>query len=318
MQIPIQAETDEPDSGRLCNAFDSPFHPERTTEGMITASIVLYNTPKDQFERLLDCIRRSTIRLRLYVVDNSPVPCSYVHDSPLITYIRSERNAGYGGGHNLALKKILNHSELHFVFNPDIYFGPHELQTMVEFMRQNHEIGQLMPKVVYGDGSLQYLCKLIPTPLDLFVRRFASTRFRGLLRRRLERFELRFTGYNRVMDVPLLSGCFMFFRVAALRQIGLFDERFLMYLEDFDICRRINARFRTVFFPGATVTHDHARESYRNRQSLKLHLQSAIKYFNKWGWVHDPARSRVNRETLKKLRTGQMVQAPQGDYVSLK
>jgi len=269
---------------------------------MITASIVLYNTPKDQFKRLLNCVKESTVSLRVYVIDNSPAPRSdLVHEEPLVTYIRSEKNVGYGGGHNLALRKILGSSEFHFVLNPDIYFGPQEIEKMLQFMRQNRDIGQLMPKVIYEDGSLQYLCKLIPTPLDLFVRRFAAAPLSSLLRRRIERFELRFTGYDKVMDVPLLSGCFMLFRVAALNQIGLFDERFLMYLEDFDICRRMNAQFRTVFFPGATIVHDHARDSYRNRQSLKLHVESAIKYFNKWGWLNDPARSRVNRDSLREL-----------------
>jgi GT2 family glycosyltransferase len=269
---------------------------------MISASIVLYNTPKDQLNRIVNCINESTVSLRLYIVDNSPSPCEDLfYNDPLITYIRSEENVGYGGGHNLALRRILDRSEFHFVLNPDIHFGPNELKKMLDFIKQDETIGQLMPRVCYADGSLQYLCKLIPTPADLIVRRFATSRLRSLLRHRIERFELRFTGYDRVMDVPLLSGCFMLFRVSALRQIGLFDERFLMYLEDFDICRRMNAEFRTVFFPGATVVHDHARDSYRNRQSLRLHIQSAIKYFNKWGWLHDPARTRVNRNTLREL-----------------
>ncbi len=269
---------------------------------MISASIVLYNTPEDQVKRIVSCIKESTVSLRLYIVDNSPSPCKDLfNNDPLITYIRSEENVGYGGGHNLALRRILDCSEFHFVLNPDIYFGPNELKKMLDFIEQDETIGQLMPRVCYRDGSLQYLCKLIPTPADLIVRRFATSPLRRLLRHRIERFELRFTGYDRVMDVPLLSGCFMLFRVSALREVGLFDERFLMYLEDFDICRRMNAEFRTVYFPGATIVHDHARDSYRNRQSLRLHIQSAIKYFNKWGWLRDPTRSKVNRDTLRKL-----------------
>ena len=61
------------------------------------------------------------------------------------------------------------------------------------------------------------------------------------------------------MDVPYLSGCFMLFRVAALRRVGLFDERFFMYPEDIDLTRRIHAEFRTVFFQGqrlCTITRE--------------------------------------------------------------
>jgi len=269
---------------------------------MITASVVLYNTPKHQLKRLLDCINSSPVIEHLYLVDNSPV---FVDDlffhAPRVTYIKAEKNLGYGGGHNIALRRVIKSSELHFVLNPDIYFGPDELEKMVRFMRDDTCIGQLMPKVVYEDGSLQYLCKLIPTPGDLFLRRFAGGSLRSLLRKRMERFELRFTGYDRVMDVPYLSGCFMLFRTAALCKIGLFDEQFFMYPEDIDITRRMNAEFRTVFFPGATIVHDHARESYKNNRLMWIHVENLIRYFNKWGWIHDPQRTRVNRDTLRSL-----------------
>ena len=104
----------------------------------------------------------------------------------------------------------------------------------------------------------------------------------------MERYELRFTGYRDVMDVPYLSGCFMLFRTSALKRVGLFDERFFMYPEDIDITRRMNAEFRTVFFPGATIVHDHARQSYKSAKLLLVHVVNTVKYFNKWGWIRDP------------------------------
>jgi GT2 family glycosyltransferase len=187
------------------------------------------------------------------------------------------------------------------VLNPDVHFSSDALEKMIAFMRSNPDVGQLMPRVVHADGSLQYLCKLIPTPADLLLRRFARGKLGSCFRKRRERFELRFTGYNRVMDIPYLSGCFLLFRTSALRRVGLFDERFFMYPEDIDISRRMNAEFRTVFFPGATIVHDHARESYKNGRSLWVHIENSVKYFNKWGWIFDQERSRVNRETLQKL-----------------
>jgi GT2 family glycosyltransferase len=271
-------------------------------EKMISASIVLYNTPKWQLDRLLDCIWASSVIPRLYLVDNSPVPTDHsVCRDSRVTYLRIGRNLGFGGGHNVALRMALNRSELHFVFNPDIHFGAEELEKMIHFMRQNEHVGQLMPKVLYEDGSIQYLCKLIPTPADLFLRRFAAGPLRSVLRKRMERFELRLSGYDRTTDIPYLSGCFMLFRIESLRRIGLFDERFFMYPEDIDITRRMHAEYRTVFFPGATIVHDHARESYKNRLSMWIHATNLIRYFNKWGWIRDPERSRVNRETLRQF-----------------
>jgi hypothetical protein len=218
-----------------------------------------------------------------------------------VIYIRSGKNLGYGAGHNIALRKALETSDFHFVLNPDVYFAPEELKKMLLRMGQDPKIGQLMPKVTYPDGSIQYLCKLIPTPFDLLFRRFLVGPFRSLARQRLERFELRFTGYDREMDVPYLSGCFMLFRISSLREVGLFDERFFMYPEDIDITRRMHAVHRTLFFPGATIVHDHARASYNNGRMLKIHIVNLIKYFNKWGWFFDAERKANNKVVLRSI-----------------
>jgi GT2 family glycosyltransferase len=276
--------------------------PKRSAMGLITASVVLHKTPPAQLERLLSCIKESTIAPEIYLVDNSPnpadMPCFRL---PGVTYIRANKNNGYGAGHNIALRAILDKAQFHFVLNPDIYFAPSELEKMVAFMALDPSIGQLMPKVIYPDGSLQYLCKLLPTPADLFLRRFSFGPLKALTRRQVERFELRHTNYSRVLDVPYLSGCFMLFRISALRQVGLFDERFFMYPEDIDITRRMHAQFRTVFYPEAVIVHDHARESYKSSRALWTHIYNSVRYFNKWGWIWDPQRARFNRDTLRQI-----------------
>lgn len=269
----------------------------------ITASVVLYNTPEAQLKRLLDCIQQSSIAIDTYLVDNSPnpadLPCFHL---PGVTYIRADTNRGYGVGHNIALRRILDRSKFHFVLNPDIYFGPEELEKMIGFMDADPAIGHLMPRVVYPDGSLQYLCKLLPTPADLFLRRFAFGPLKKIADARAERFELRQTGYDKVMDVPFLSGCFMLLRTTALPSVGLFDERFFVYGEDIDFSRRMHAQYRTVFYPGATIVHDHARDSYKSKRALWIHITSIVKYFNKWGWLHDHERSRFNQDALHRLQ----------------
>jgi len=286
----------------------------------ITASVVLYNTPEAQIARLLDCFREASLQLRLYLVDNSPEPAGLTSfHLPWVTYIRSATNRGYGAGHNLALRRILDASEFHFAMNPDIRFGPLELAKMIRFMTENPAVGQLMPRVTDPDGELQYLCKLLPAPADLLLRRFAFGPFANRRRGRHGAFELRSSGYDRIMDVPFLSGCFMLFRTQALRRVGLFDERFFMYAEDIDITRRIHAEYRTVYYPGATIVHDHARDSYKSARALMVHAWNIVRYFNKWGWFHDPQRTCFNREALRLIgptalvASGACAGSPQGE-----
>ncbi|QWD10838.1 glycosyltransferase family 2 protein [Polynucleobacter paneuropaeus] len=269
----------------------------------MTASIVLYNTPGVLINRLLTCIRNSGCIDVIYIVDNSPMPNQQlVFGGLLVEYIQTQRNIGYGSGHNIALKKAMElGSDFHFVFNPDISFGDAELQKMISRICDDKEIGQLMPKVINPDGSLQYLCKLLPTPLDLVLRRFAIGSLKKIAKARADKFELRFTDYSKEMNVPFLSGCFMLLRVSALQKIGLFDESFFMYGEDMDLTRRLHSKYKTIFFPGAVVIHDHAKESYKNMKMLWIHSVNVGKYFNKWGWFLDSERKKINSDVIRSL-----------------
>lgn len=168
-------------------------------------------------------------------------------------------------------------------------------------MDKNTEVGHLMPKVFYPNGEMQYLCKLIPTPFDLFIRRFLPISW---AKWRVEKFEMRKTGYNKIMDVPYLSGSFMFLRTKALEEVGLFDERFFMYPEDIDLTRRIHRKYRTVFFPNVSIIHHHAKSSYLSFKMLVIHSINLIKYFNKWGWIFDSERRELNEKIQKSIQSG--------------
>lgn len=268
---------------------------------MLSASIVLYHNSEEEVQNVLHCALLSPIDI-IYVIDNSRndllrLYCQGI--SERVVYVHSE-NIGYGGAHNVAIKDAMRKGAVyHIVLNPDIYFEPDVIEKLTAYMDEHPEAGQVMPKVFYPDGRLQYLCKLVPTPLDLIFKRFLPA---FLVRKRMYRFQLRFTGYDKFMNVPYLSGCFMFFRVAALQQVGLFDERFFMYPEDIDITRRMHEKYKTVFIPDVSIIHAHAAASRTNTRMLKIHISNMIKYFNKWGWFFDAERRKINKKVLRELK----------------
>lgn len=268
---------------------------------MITASIVLYNSDPSKFEKVLKVWGEADNVGVLYLVDNSPVRSEYFTSNIFkkIQYLFADSNLGYGAGHNIALRKILATSKYHIIINPDIEIDNGVISGLSKFMEEHPDVGHVMPKILYPDNSIQYVCKLLPTPFDLFARRFLPS---FLFKKSADRFCLKFTNYEQVMDAPNLSGCFMFLRVSALKQVGLFDERFFMYMEDIDLTRRINQQYRTVFYPEVEVYHEHAAESYKNMKFLKMHINSIFKYFNKWGWFFDGKRRRVNEKTLSQIK----------------
>jgi hypothetical protein len=93
----------------------------------------------------------------------------------------------------------------------------------------------------------------------------------------------------------------MLLRTEALEKVGLFDERFFMYPEDIDLTRRIHRHYATCFYPDVSVIHAHTQGSYKNRKLLWIHLINMAKYFNKWGWLCDSERRKINAETLKSI-----------------
>lgn len=268
---------------------------------MITASIVTFHTKHTNLSRLIQCVMNSPVE-KLYVVDNSSNDelRDFVKDNARIRYIHS-LNLGYGSGHNVAIRKsIEDKSDYHVVLNPDIYWEGDVIGELARYMDENPDVGQVMPKIVYPDGSTQYLCKLLPTPMDLIGRRFIPVK--SYQDKHDYKYELHWTGYDRLMEVPSLSGCFMFMRTSVLKQVGGFDERFFMYAEDLDLCRRIGEISGTMYYPAVSVVHEYEKGSYKNKKLLKYHITSIIKYFNKWGWLFDRKRTLRNSECITKIK----------------
>jgi GT2 family glycosyltransferase len=156
-----------------------------------------------------------------------------------------------------------------------------------------------MPKVLNTNGQLQPLCKLLPSPHHIAARRLLYP-LEKVINHLNHEYEMRFTGYNQITEVPFLSGCFMMLRTNALKKVGLFDERFFLYFEDTDLSRRIHQHFQTVYYPQVSVYHLHERGPYKENKLLWCGFISAIQYFNKWGWILDKEREEINRRILVK------------------
>ncbi len=108
------------------------------------------------------------------VVDNAGDPLLREHIAQRgWRYVCTGVNHGYGKGHNLALSTLADvDAPYHLVVNPDISFSAEGMLRMLDYMDEQPDVGQLMPRIIYPDGRLQHLCKLLPAPSDLLLRRF--------------------------------------------------------------------------------------------------------------------------------------------------
>ncbi len=274
---------------------------------MLNVSIVLYNNDIGQLLALCEVLTQVRCLNTLWLIDNSPKPLTDLTldqlaqtDSKRIQYLwNNGKSFGYGAAHNIAIRQTIEQQvRYHLVMNADIEVKAEDIDRLHLFMEKNLVVGSLMPRVVYPDGRLQPLCKLLPTPLDVFGRRFLPKR---LINKRNNRYELRFTDYDKMMNVPYLSGCFMLLRTKAVKEAGLFDERYFMYPEDIDLTRRIHRNWLTLYVPDITIVHNHTQASYKSLKMTLVHIVNMCRYFNKWGWWFDSERRLVNRLTIESL-----------------
>ncbi len=266
---------------------------------MINASIVLFKNKKSDIEQIIDAFFKFEKSNFFYLIDNSPKQelqsLSKLHKN--IKYIFNGKNVGYGSGHNIALNESKkNNIPFHLIINPDIEMKNNTIEKLYNYMLNNKDVGIVMPKILNANGSIQYLCKKLPNPLDLFLRFFTKPNF---MLNYKNKFILKNTEYNKIMNVPYLSGCFMFLNMQSINSVGMFDERFFMYAEDIDISRRIHKKYKTIFFPFVSVVHHHEKASYKNIKMALIHIYSVIKYFNKWGWFFDKDRENFNSRLNK-------------------
>ena len=249
---------------------------------------------------------------KLYLIDNSPHPNDILQamESEKIKYIFNNRNLGFGKAHNIGIQKaVAEKSDFHLILNPDVLFDSDILIELASVLENDKTIGLISPLIKYENGEIQRLCKLLPNPKHLIFRRFLKNS--PQLEKLNQELELQMFGYDQIAEIPWLSGCFLFARTSILQKIGGFDERFFMYMEDIDLSRRSLKSFRNVFYPNVSIQHLYEKGSYKSKRLTFIHLISAIKYFNKWGWYIDKERDCINKSAFEKL--SQIIQLKTND-----
>lgn len=208
-------------------------------------------------------------------------------DFPDITLIDTGQNLGLAGGVNRALKAAKGKYVL--LLNPDIIVQPNAVAELVGFMDKNVDVGVAGGKLLSPNGQLQYSCFRFYTPLTIIYRRtWLGKNNRGTAA--IDRFLMKDFDHQSVRDVDWLMGSCLILRQSAVKHVGGMDERFFLYFEDVDWCRRFwEAGWRVTYVPQAQFSHFHQQSSRRSKVlglitnwTTREHIKSAIKYFLKY------------------------------------
>lgn len=267
----------------------------------ITASIVTYCNEPTILMNAVSSFLDTELNVRLFISDNSPdQTLKEIIDDDRIEYVFNNENLGFGKGHNKIINLILFATEFHLVLNPDVFFSKNVIPDLLSYLKSDSDVGLISPKILYPDQTVQHSCRLIPNPADMIIRRVPF--LQNIFRERVENSEMLFTGYNKKMIVPFVLGAFQLFRTETFKKVGLFDERFFMYMEDLDMSRRVNNHYKVLFYPDVYIYHHYEKGSSKEKHLLKLHIASMIKYFKKWGWVKDSNKKLINERAIEYYR----------------
>ena len=173
----------------------------------ITASIVIYKENFKVLEKAIDSFFGSPLSKKLYIIDNSPsneFKNKIQNDS--VEYIYSNKNLGFGKGHNSILHKLSSENKFHLILNPDVSFHPEILEKLVLKMESNESISMIAPRVLNTNNELLYTARRYPSLFELIFR------FLGIFKKFTTIGEYKNQNHKQSFSPDFVQGSFMLFK----------------------------------------------------------------------------------------------------------
>lgn len=257
-------------------------------------SIIIVQTFEAELIRqTLRTLRKAApkVSYEIIIADNRPADgfaAFIAPEFPEVKVLPQAANNGFGAGMNSAAK--VAKGEYLLILNPDIVVGEGSIEKLVETLRGDDSIGLVAPRLQNADGTLQYSCALFPEWYVPILRRTPLGKT-AWGKAELDRIFLYNQSHDELSEIDWAMGSAMMISAKLFFELGGFDERFFMYYEDTDLCRRVKQRgLKVMYQPEARMVHYLRRASADGGLLRQLtsrytwyHLISGFKYFSKHG-----------------------------------
>ncbi|MBK5218431.1 MAG: glycosyltransferase family 2 protein [Thermoleophilia bacterium] len=213
--------------------------------------------------------------MKVTVVDSgSPdgTPDMVEREFPAVDLVRRE-NIGFSAANNIALRE--SPADAVLLLNPDTEVYEGTLDASLARLRSDPRIGMVGCKLVTASGELDHACKRsFPTPLS------ALAHFTGIGRsddasESLGQYRATHLDDDEPGEIDAVNGAFMLCRAEAVREVGLLDEGYWLYMEDLDWCHRFwDASWKVFYEPAGVALHVKGASSggrRRPKQEIAFH-----------------------------------------------
>ena len=254
-------------------------------------------SPGPHLDRFLASLAHATeLPVTVVMADNGSTdgaPEEALERHPDARLMRTGGNLGYGTAVNRAVAEYLEDSDAEFfvVANPDVQWGPRSIDVLLEAAERWQLAGSLGPLIRDPDGSVYPSARHQPSIIRGGMHAVVGPLWKSnpwTAAYRQERFE------PSERAVGWLSGSCLLVRKAAFDEIGGFDERYFMYMEDVDLGDRMGrAGWQNVYVPTAEILHDKGHATGRDpARNLAAHHTSTYTFLadRHPGWWQAPLR----------------------------
>ncbi len=255
---------------------------------LVSAIVLNYRSPVDAV-RCVASLRAQTIadQMEVLVIDNHSLDESIgtfrarLKGKTAARILEHRTNAGFGGGNNVAVQ----HAKGEYILfvNPDNILPADAVEHMLKALKADPNGGIIGPALVYPSGLLRPSARRFPTVRDLFYKRVLPTRWHERYAKEIQ------DGTGGVREVDWLVGACLLMRRDLFETLGGFDERFFLFFEDIDLCRRCRNAGKKVLYDTSVRVLDrerrlsgHGAVSLLTNRTTRIHVMSAMKYFWKW------------------------------------
>ena len=252
----------------------------------LSLSIVSYNN-MHTIEECLDSLYKtqsSKLTLQVFIVNNSQTErCEDLEKKYPVKVIQLPQNEGFGKGHNAVLPYL--DSKYHAIVNPDIVFTDNILEKLIEVLQNNPEVGCAAPLMFNENGIQQDVYRRELTVIDLLARyapKFCQSF--PFIKKHNYLHLMKDVSKDKPFECEFIQGSFLVVPTQLLKKLNGFDDRYFMYAEDADLCKRIRQTHKVMCFPDCKIIHKWEKASHKNFKLCKIHFASLVKYFCKWGW----------------------------------
>lgn len=258
---------------------------------MVSVIVVTWNSEQEIISCLNSIVKQKADypELEIILVDNNSQDKTkelVKKEFGEVVLINNKRNLGYARANNQGLSRA--RGEYILLVNPDVILTDNFLAPLVDFLEKHKEVGAVAPKLLNPDLSVQKSIRSFP---DYQILLWEISGLAKLMpyHKIFGKWRLAYFNYDKEQEIEQPMTSCLLVRKLVFDAIGYFDERFEMFFNDVDLCRRmISAGWKIYYLPHSFAIHNRGSSTrkVRNRMIFSMH-KSLYHYFEKYdksGW----------------------------------